>query len=137
MIREGRDTTSSSQKSPSVPDRYGVKASLSTQSKLSLLPEKHTDFAIAVFGEEWGFVGCVALMALFSLFLLSIFETVRGAKDRFGSNLAAGIFIYFFWQIFINAGMVVGIMPVVGIPLPFISYGGSATVVNFSLIGWS
>ena len=106
-----------------------------TQSKLSFLPEKHTDFAIAVFGEEWGFVGCVALMALFSLFLLSIFETVRGAKDRFGSNLAAGIFIYFFWQIFINAGMVVGIMPVVGIPLPFISYGGSATVVNFSLIG--
>ena len=70
-----------------------------------------------MFGEEWGFVGCVALMALFSLFLLSIFETVRGAKDRFGSNLAAGIFIYFFWQIFINAGMVVGIMPVVGIPL--------------------
>ena len=64
-----------------------------------------------------------------------MFATVRGAKPRFGSNLAAGIFLYFFWQIFINAGMVVGIMPVVGIPLPFISYGGSATVVNFSLIG--
>ena len=102
---------------------------------MSFLPEKHTDFAIAVFGEEWGFVGCVALMALFSLFLLSIFNTVRSAKDRFGSNLAAGIFIYFFWQIAVNTGMVVGIMPVVGIPLPFISYGGSATLVNFSLIG--
>ena len=107
-----------------------------TQSKLSFLPEKHTDFAIAVFGEEWGFVGCVALMALFSLFLVSIFETVRGAMDRFGSNLAAGISVLLLLaNLFTDAGMVVGIMPVVGIPLPFISYGGSATVVNFSLIG--
>lgn len=106
-----------------------------TQSQLRFLPEKHTDFAIAVFGEEWGFVGCVILMVLFCLFLLAIFNTVRSAKDRFGSNLAAGIFIYFFWQFFINTGMVVGIMPVVGIPLPFLSYGGSATLVNFSLIG--
>lgn len=72
--------------------------------------------------------------AVQSLFI-EYFRDGAGAKDRFGSNLAAGIFIYFFWQIFINAGMVVGIMPVVGIPLPFISYGGSATVVNFSLIG--
>ena len=77
----------------------------------------------------------VALRPLARLLFERMCETVRGAKDRFGSNLAAGIFIYFFWQIFINAGMVVGIMPVVGIPLPFISYGGSATVVNFSLIG--
>lgn len=73
-------------------------------------------------------------MALFSLFLLSIFETVRGPRSV-REQPRGGIFIYFFWQIFINAGMVVGIMPVVGIPLPFISYGGSATVVNFSLIG--
>ncbi len=106
-----------------------------TQSQLSFLPEKHTDFAVAVFAEEWGFVGCVALMALFCLFLLGIYNTARDAKDRFGSTLAAGIFIYFFWQIFINTGMVVGIMPVVGIPLPFISYGGSATLVNFALVG--
>lgn len=106
-----------------------------TQSQLRFLPEKHTDFAIAVYGEEWGFVGCVALITLFCLFLLSIFNTARDAKDRFGSTLAAGIFIYFFWQIFINAGMVLGIMPVVGIPLPFISYGGSAMLVNFALIG--
>ncbi|MEG2139187.1 MAG: rod shape-determining protein RodA [Bilophila sp.] len=106
-----------------------------TQSQLRFLPEKHTDFAIAVFGEEWGFVGCVILMALFCLFLLGIFNTVRGAKDRFGSTLAAGIFIYFFWQTFVNTGMVVGIMPVVGIPLPFLSYGGSATLVNFALVG--
>ncbi len=106
-----------------------------TQSQLSFLPEKHTDFAVAVFAEEWGFIGCVLLITVYCLFLLSIYNTVRDARDRFGSTLAAGIFIYFFWQIFVNIGMVVGIMPVVGIPLPFISYGGSATLVNMALIG--
>ena len=106
-----------------------------TQSQLRFLPERHSDFAVAVFGEEWGFVGCVALVTLFCLFLLSIFSTAVQAKDRFGSMLVVGVFFYFFWQILINMGMVIGIMPVVGIPLPFISYGGSATVVNFTLLG--
>lgn len=106
-----------------------------TQSQLRFLPEKHTDFAFAVYGEEWGFVGCMLLLLLFCLFLHSIHVTARDAKDRFGSFLAAGVFFYFFWQILINTGMVLGIMPVVGIPLPFISYGGSAMLVNMSLIG--
>jgi rod shape determining protein RodA len=106
-----------------------------TQSQLRFLPEKHTDFAVAVFGEEWGFVGMMILLALFCLFLASMFATAKEAKDRFGSFLAAGVFFYFFWQILINMGMVLGLMPVVGIPLPFISYGGSATMVNFCLIG--
>ena len=106
-----------------------------TQSQLRFLPERHSDFAVAVFGEEWGFVGCVALVTLFCLFLLSIFSTAIHAKDRFGSMLVVGVFFYFFWQIFINMGMVIGLMPVVGIPLPFISYGGSATLVNFTLLG--
>lgn len=106
-----------------------------TQSKLRFLPAKHTDFAIAVFGEEWGFSGALLLVSLFCLFLLCIQATARDAKDRFGSILAAGIFFYFFWQILINIGMVLGIMPVVGIPLPFISYGGTATIVNFCLVG--
>ena len=106
-----------------------------TQSQLRYLPEKHTDFAVAVFAEEWGFVGSIALLAVFCLFLLQIFITAKKAKDRFGSFLAAGVFFYFFWQILINMGMVLGIMPVVGIPLPFISYGGSATIVNFFLVG--
>ena len=69
------------------------------------------------------------------MFLLGIFNTVRDAKDRFGSTLAAGVFIYFFWQMIVNTGMVLGLMPVVGIPLPFLSYGGSATLVNFALVG--
>jgi rod shape determining protein RodA len=106
-----------------------------TQSQLRFLPEKHTDFAVAVFGEEWGFVGCIILLSIFCLFLYHIFLAAQDAKDRFGSFLAAGVFFYFFWQILINMGMVLGLMPVVGIPLPFISYGGSATLVNFCLIG--
>lgn len=106
-----------------------------TQSQLRFVPEKHSDFAIAVFGEEWGFAGCVALLTLYCLFLLAIFTTVAQAKDRFGSTLAAGVFFYFFWQILINMGMVIGLMPVVGIPLPFISYGGSSMLVNCVLIG--
>lgn len=106
-----------------------------TQSQLRFLPERHSDFAVAVFGEEWGFVGCVALVTLFCLFLLAIFSTAIQAKDRFGSMLVVGVFFYFFWQIAINMGMVIGLMPVVGVPLPFISYGGSATIVNFTLLG--
>ncbi len=107
-----------------------------TQSQLSFLPEKHTDFAFAVFGEEWGFVGAMVLLILFCIFLYQIVLTSQEAKDTFGSLLCAGVFFYFFLQILINMGMVLGLMPVVGIPLPFISYGGSASVVNFCLIGF-
>ncbi len=106
-----------------------------TQSQLRFLPEKHTDFALAVFGEEWGFVGTFMLLSLFCLFLAQLVSAAREAKDPFGTFLVAGVFFYFFWQILINMGMVLGLMPVVGIPLPFISYGGSATLVNFCLLG--
>lgn len=106
-----------------------------TQSQLRFLPEKHTDFAVAVFGEEWGFAGTMILLTLFCVFLYQLVVIAREAKDLFGSYLAAGVFFYFFWQILINMGMVLGLMPVVGIPLPFISYGGSATLVNLFLVG--
>ncbi len=106
-----------------------------TQSQLRFLPEKHTDFAFAVFGEEWGFVGSVVLLSLLCVFLYQMVVTARQSKDLFGSYLAAGVFFYFFWQILINMGMVLGLMPVVGIPLPFLSYGGTATLVNFFLVG--
>jgi rod shape determining protein RodA len=106
-----------------------------TQGSLQFLPARHTDFAIAVFAEEWGFVGCVLLLALFCFFLLAIYNTTKDAKDRFGSYICAGVFFYFFWQIFINIGMVLGLMPVVGIPLPFMSYGGTTTLVNFCMVG--
>ena len=106
-----------------------------TQSQLRFLPEKHTDFAFAVFGEEWGFVGSMVLLALLCIFLYQMAVSAREARDLFGSYLAAGVFFYFFWQILINMGMVLGLMPVVGIPLPFLSYGGTATLVNFCLVG--
>ncbi len=106
-----------------------------TQSTLRFLPEKHTDFAIAVFGEEWGFFGSIILLALFCGFLYQIAVVAKDAKDLFGSCLAAGVFFYFFLQIFINIAMVLRLMPVVGIPLPFISYGGTALLMNLSLAG--
>ncbi|QJB58397.1 rod shape-determining protein RodA [Pseudodesulfovibrio sp. zrk46] len=106
-----------------------------TQSQLRFLPERHTDFAVAVFGEEWGFAGTMLLLSLFCFFLYQMVVIARDARGLFGSYLAAGVFFYFFWQILINTGMVLGLMPVVGIPLPFISYGGSATLVNFCLVG--
>lgn len=114
---------------------FGKGFEAGTQSQLRFLPERHSDFAVAVLGEEWGFVGCVALVTAFCFLLLSIFSSAVQAKDRFGSMLVVGVFFYFFWQICINMGMVIGLMPVVGIPLPYISYGGSATIVNFTLIG--
>lgn len=77
----------------------------------------------------------MVLLILFCSFLYQIYIVTMEAKDEFGSYLAAGVFFYFFWQILINIGMVLGIMPVVGIPLPFVSYGGSASVVNFCMIG--
>mgnify|MGYP006275733609 CR=1 FL=1 len=106
-----------------------------SQSQLRFLPEKHTDFAFAVFGEEWGFVGSMVLLSLFCVLLYQIFRTALEAKDDFGRYLCIGVFFYFFWQILVNIGMVLGLMPVVGMPLPFISYGGTASVVNFCLIG--
>lgn len=106
-----------------------------TQSQLRFLPEKHTDFAFAVFGEEWGFVGCIVLLSLFCFFLYQIAVVAQESKDSFGCFLSAGVFFYFFWQILINVGMVLGLMPVVGIPLPFFSYGGSSMLVNFCLLG--
>jgi rod shape determining protein RodA len=77
----------------------------------------------------------MALIVLFCLFLAAMYATVRDAKDRFGSTLAAGIFFYFFWQIIVNIGMVVGLMPVVGMPLPFISYGGTNLMTALAAIG--
>ncbi|MGM0423315.1 MAG: rod shape-determining protein RodA [Thermodesulfobacteriota bacterium] len=106
-----------------------------TQSQLRFLPEKHTDFVLAVFGEEWGFAGCFFLLALFCIFLQQILRVIQESKDSLGSYLCLGIFFYFYWQILINMAMVLGLSPVVGIPLPFLSYGGSSTVLNFCLLG--
>jgi rod shape determining protein RodA len=106
-----------------------------SQSQLNFLPEQHTDFIFSVLAEEWGFIGgVVTLVLLLGLVYLSL-QVALQARDRFGQLLAAGISIMFFWQAFINLAMVIGLFPVVGVPLPFISYGGSALLLNMTCLG--
>lgn len=106
-----------------------------TQSQLNFLPEQHTDFVFSVFAEEWGFIGSLLLILLYTLLVLWSLEIARNSRERFGNLLAVGIAAMIFWQIFINISMVTGLMPVVGIPLPFFSYGGSSLISNFIGIG--
>ncbi len=106
-----------------------------TQSQLNFLPEQHTDFVFSVFAEEWGFVGSVVLIILYLGLILWGLHIARACRERLGNLLALGITAMVFWQIFINISMVTGLLPVVGIPLPFFSYGGSSLVANFLGIG--
>lgn len=106
-----------------------------TQNQLRFLPERHTDFAFSVFAEEWGFFGSVVLLALFLLLVISGLRIVRRSQDRFGALLALGLISLIFWQFLINICMVTGLMPVVGIPLPFISYGGSSLITTMIAVG--
>lgn len=104
-----------------------------TQSQLSFLPERHTDFAFSVFAEEWGFVGTVVLLTLYLLIIIWGIYVARRASDRFGMNLAVGVTAMLFWHIIVNLGMVTGLLPVVGVPLSLFSYGGTSMVT--SMIG--
>ena len=97
-----------------------------TQSKLNFLPEKNTDFIITNFGEEFGFVGCIALLILFAVVIGYGVQIAMSARSQFGRLLAMGLILNFFFYIMINASMVMGLIPVVGIPMPLISYGGTA-----------
>ena len=97
-----------------------------TQSHLNFLPEKQTDFIFTLFTEEWGLVGGVALMTLFALIIVYGYFMAFQCQNQFGRLLATGIIINFSLYIFINIGMVMGLLPVVGVPLPMISYGGTA-----------
>ncbi|MBF0203469.1 MAG: rod shape-determining protein RodA [Desulfamplus sp.] len=106
-----------------------------TQNALAFLPEHHTDFILSVLAEEWGLVGCCVLLFLYFMLLLWGLNISYCCRDMFGSILAFGIITMIFWQIFINIGMVMGLMPVVGVPLPLISYGGSSVVTNMIGIG--
>lgn len=101
----------------------------STQTKLAFLPEYHTDFIFCLLAEEFGFAGVLILLVLYYLFLSTIISIIATTKDRFAKMLASGILVMFFSQIFINIGMSMGILPVAGIPLPFLSYGGSSIIL--------
>ncbi|MCP4653207.1 MAG: rod shape-determining protein RodA [Candidatus Omnitrophica bacterium] len=106
-----------------------------TQNQFNFLPERHTDFIFTVVAEEWGFVGGLFLLIVYWLILYNILNIARSAKDDFARLLALGIGSLFFLHIFINIGMTLGILPVVGLPLIFMSYGGSNLLINFVLMG--
>lgn len=106
-----------------------------SQSNLNFLPEKHTDFIFAVVGEELGLVGSLAVISLFSLLFLRIRMIARLAPDNFGYLLATGIFAMFFLHFVENIGMNMGLLPVTGIPLPLLSYGGSSLIAAFAALG--
>ena len=103
-----------------------------TQAHLNFLPEHHTDFIFSVFSEEWGFVGCAVLLLCYALFIMSGLSVAYQSNDKFASLLAFGITSIFFWHVFVNMGMVMGMLPIVGVPLPFLSYGGSALLTAMS-----
>ena len=106
-----------------------------TQNKLHFLPEKHTDFIFSVWAEEWGFVGCAVLILLFCLLIFLTLRVAARSRDRFGSLVVVGMSALILWQAFINIGMVIGVLPVVGITLPFVSYGGSSLITLCLAIG--
>ncbi|MFP4474435.1 MAG: rod shape-determining protein RodA [Desulfatibacillaceae bacterium] len=106
-----------------------------TQKSLSFLPEQHTDFIFSVLAEEWGFVGSGVLLLMFMLLIVWGLGVAYRSKDPFGAVLAVGVVSMIFWQVFINIGMVMGLMPVVGVPLPLVSYGGSSVLTTMVGIG--
>ncbi|MDD5712709.1 MAG: rod shape-determining protein RodA [Smithellaceae bacterium] len=106
-----------------------------TQTQLKFLPEQQTDFVFSVFAEEWGFWGAMVLLSMFLSLILWGLKISSHSRDLLGSLIAFGITALIFWEAFVNIGMVLGILPVVGIPLPFMSYGGSAMVVMMISMG--
>ncbi|MDM8516924.1 rod shape-determining protein RodA [Desulfobacterales bacterium HSG16] len=106
-----------------------------TQNALSFLPEQHTDFIFSVFAEEWGFIGSALLVTVFAMLILWGLNIAYECRDTFGIILAVGVTGMIFWQVIINMGMVMGLMPVVGVPLPFISYGGSSVISMMVCMG--
>ena len=106
-----------------------------TQSHLKFLPEHYTDFIFASLSEEWGFIGSLLLLLFFAILLVRILVIAREARDDFGSLIAIGVFSFLLPQVFINVGMNLGIMPITGIPLPLVSYGGSSLWVTMIALG--
>lgn len=106
-----------------------------TQNQLNFLPEKHTDFIFSVIGEEFGFIGVLILISTYLLLLWQVLKVGQKARDNYGRLIVTGVVAMFFFHILENIGMTMGIMPITGIPLPFISYGGSSMVASLIGIG--
>jgi rod shape determining protein RodA len=107
----------------------------STQTKLNFLPEHHTDFIFSVVGEEFGFVGAALVLSLFALLIWRALRILTMSKNFYGALVAGGITAMLMFQVFVNVGMTIGIMPITGIPLPLMSYGGSSVITTLLAIG--
>ncbi|MGH2847451.1 MAG: rod shape-determining protein RodA [Thermoleophilaceae bacterium] len=107
----------------------------STQTKLDFLPEHHTDFIFSVVGEEFGFVGAALVLSLFALLIWRALKILTMSKNLYGALVAGGITAMLMFQVFVNVGMTIGIMPITGIPLPLMSYGGSSVLTTLMAIG--
>ena len=106
-----------------------------TQTKLNFLPEHHTDFIFAVVGERWGFIGAAFVLSMYALLIWRGLRILTVAKNLFGAIVAGGIVAMLMFQVFVNVGMNIGIMPITGIPLPLFSYGGSSVLTTFLAVG--
>jgi rod shape determining protein RodA len=106
-----------------------------TQSQLRFLPARHTDFVLAVLAEEWGFVGVAVVLGLYAMYLTGAGRVAMRARDRAGILLVVGLLSVACFHVIYNSAMVVGFLPITGIPLPFLSYGGSFTMVSFLATG--
>jgi len=106
-----------------------------TQSQLEFLPERHTDFIFSVLSEEHGFIGSATTLGLFVILYLMAVRIAIGARDKAGALVVVGVFSYLFWAVFVNMGMVIGILPIVGVPLPLLSYGGSSLLTTMAAMG--
>ncbi len=104
-------------------------------TQLNFVPEQHTDFIFSAVGEEFGFVGCLVVLFVFCLICFRLLHVAQTAKDNFGSLLAIGVLSMILFQLIVNVGMTVGLAPVAGIPLPWMSYGRSAMLTNFISLG--
>jgi len=106
-----------------------------TQTKYNFLPEHHTDFIFAVVGERWGFAGAALVLSLYALIIWRCLRILTISKNLYGALVAGGIVAMLLFQVFVNVGMTVGIMPITGIPLPLMSYGGSSIIATMLAIG--
>ncbi len=107
-----------------------------TQTQFGYLPVKSSDFIFSVISEEFGFIVSASVVALYSVLLIRIVKIAKTARDRFGSYITIGVFGMIFFHLLENIGMTMGLLPITGIPLPFVSYGGSSLLTNFIAIGF-
>jgi rod shape determining protein RodA len=115
--------------------KTGRGAAQATQTRLNFLPEHHTDFVFAVVGEEFGFLGAAVVLSLYALLIWRTLRILTLAKNLYGALIAGGIVAMLMFQVFVNVGMTIGIMPITGVPLPLMSYGGSSVLVTLMAVG--